>query len=392
MKHRFIKDSYEADFSNEQEFMEELKEMESEGKWESHKTHELGVDYSLGPLFVDEVQRRTRFGIEEEIVRDTLEPAGSGLFLDTPTGLVPLRSFAVRQLIGTALAIYDEKQNEDEKRDPGFFKDIFTAAKDHDARKNRDNQVWVCNGKVTAVGSNEYCIMPIDQLFEQTVATLRSTFHDLAFMDGFNSLEYTRANYAIGGNDAEVLRKKYESVMKQGSRPIPGMAFTVKIQTSNAKNSAATITPIITSSTGARIPIGSCIRVDHKHKPGREGIDLLTDLASGVYAKFGDVNTKITAMSETVINRPRDCLINLCKKAGLRNKLIGECADNLSLFLDGCDPNRGCTMFDIYVSICEMTVYAEAAGFSDRDIHEIEEGIARIANYRWKELDKPIDT
>lgn len=404
----FMPDNYEKSFdmTEEEEFIAEIRAMEEAGHWEDFKTGDLGgVRMYLGPMFLDEAIREARDDIHHNAVIDSVD--GSGLFLQTAsdygfdddevnaTGAkrdcIPLRQAAIRQLINTALAVSDEMQNKDEVSDPAFFCNLFKAIKGSRYRENRVNQLWICAGKITAVGSSDYCKMPIDEVFGRVVPAIRETFPTLNFESGYNSFAYTKALYEIGGNEEEELRQKYEAMVNRPgrtTRAIPGMKFTVTVQTSNAKSSAAILTPIIVSDTGARIPVGNPLRVDHKHRPEKEGIELLVDKAPEVFAKFGDPKSRFADMSDTVINYPKDCLVNLCKRAGLPQKLVGMCVDDLEACLNGAGT---CSMFDVYLSICQMTSFAEAEDYPVQTVDTIEEGIARILGYRWTDSDRRSD-
>ena len=387
---KFISDNYEEKFDDEQLFTKTIEEMEEAGAWENHCTGDTTLECYDGPMFLSDVVAKTRVGLDDEAIYDTLQATGSKLFLGTVTGAVPMRVQATSQLISTALALRDEKQMADEQDEPVFFQKIYEAALDGKHRSNRTNQFWICAGKVSAVGSSDYEIMPIDDVFFEVKQNLVMKFPDLKFVSGYNSFVYTRGVYEIEGNEKATLEAAYKDMVSRVAkvRTINDMKFMLTIQTSNAKSSAAIVSGIIMADNGIRIPVGTSIRIDHKKRTGsKDNIELLLDRIPELYAKFCDPKSKFAEMTATKIYHPRDCLINLCKKAQLPLRLVGPCASNLESFLAG-DPV--CTMMDVYISICEMTSVAQTRGLSAQQIDQLEECIARILGYDWTREDYEI--
>lgn len=385
---KFIADTYEELFTDEASFQKSYTEMEACGKWENHCTGDTSLQFCGGPMFLGEVTNSSRVGLDPEAIYDTLNPSGSKLFLGTVTGTVPMRVQAISQLISTALALRDEKQGQDEVDDPAFFQRIYEAASNGKFRSNRTNQFWVCGDKVTAVGSSDYEIMPIDDVFFEVLQALRQKFPTLEFVSGYNSFVYTRGTYEIKGAERDTLVDAYKEMIDHCPlkvREIKNIRFLVTIMTSNAKSSAAIVSGIIMTDRGTRIPIGTSVRIDHKRRSGtKDNIELLVDRIPELYAKFCDPKSKFAEMTATKIYHPKDCLINLAKKAQLPLRLVGACASNLEAYLAG-DPV--CTMMDVYLSLCEMTGIALGKGSSAREVDQLEEGIARILTYNWSELD-----
>lgn len=387
---KFISDTYEEKFDDEQLFMGTIRQMEAEGTWENHCTGDTTLECYDGPMFLSEVTSKIRVGLDDEAVYDTMQKTGSKLFLGTVTGAVPMRTQATSQLISTALALRDEKQMADEIDEPAFFERIYNAALNGRHRANRTNQFWICAGKVSAVGSSDYEIMPIDDVFFEVKQDLVKKFPDLKFVIGYNSFVYTRAIYEIEGAEKATLEAAYKDMVSHISkiRTVNNMRFMLTVQTSNAKSSAAIVSGIIMGDNGIRIPVGTSIRIDHKKRAGsKDNISLLLDRISELYAKFCDPRSKFSEMTATKIYHPRDCLINLCKRAQLPLRLVGPCVSNLEAFLAG-DPV--CTMMDVYISICEMTSVAQTRGMSTQQIDQLEEGVARILGYDWTHEDYEI--
>lgn len=385
---KFISDTYEELFTDEAEFQRSYTEMEDCGHWENHCTGDTSLQFCSGPMFLGEVTNSSRVGIDPEAIYDALNPSGSKLFLGTVTGTVPMRVQAISQLISTALALRDEKQGQDELDDPVLFERLYEAAANGKFRANRTNQFWICGDKVTAVGSSDYEIMPIDDVFFEVLQTLRQKFTDLKFVSGYNSFVYTRGTYEILGTERDTLLDAYKDMIARNPhkvREIKNIQLLITIMTSNAKSSAAIVSGIIMTDRGVRIPVGTSIRIDHKRRSGsKDNIELLLDRIPELYAKFCDPKSKFAEMTACKIYHPKDCLINLAKKAQLPLRLVGACASNLEAYLAG-DPV--CTMMDVYLSLCEMTGIALAKGSSSREIDQLEEGIARILGYNWSEQD-----
>lgn len=314
-----------------------------------------------------------------------------------PLRNIPIRQPALAQIVESALGMTDEFQGKDEAKDPMVFIALYKALRDKVFRKNRTIKVWICGGKISAAGTSQYVVMPIDELFAKVVPAIKTTFPGLEFSSGTNSFAYTKAMYDIVGDEAQVLREKYEKMVgNRTTRVIPGMTFTVTVKTSNAKSSSASITPVITTDTGAVIPVGDAIVCNHKpqkkvgkNRKALNGIEYLVDQAPDVFAQFADPHSKFAELSDVVVEYPVGCLVNLCNKAGLKNKkLVSMCVDDLENILNG-EPS--CSMFDVYLSICQMAGFAESEGLPSQTIDDITEGIARILRYRWSESDHRAD-
>ena len=167
--------------------------------------------------------------------------------------------------------------------------------------------------------------MPIDDVFFEVLQTLRQKFTDLKFVSGFNSFVYTRGTYEILGNERDTLLDAYKDMIARNPlkvREIKNIRLLITIMTSNAKSSAAIVSGIIMTDRGVRIPVGTSIRIDHKRRSGsKDNIELLMDRIPELYAKFCDPKSKFAEMTACKIYHPKDCLINLAKKAQLPLRL-----------------------------------------------------------------------
>ena len=394
---RFISDEYTELFRDEADFTKEVCEIEDQGRWFTAGTPDLGIkavergDNRSLPMDIQKTLDALAPGIAVDAALDTIQN-GSQLFLESADGLIPIRTVSIADLMESAVGIRSAFLGSDIEKDPGFFGAVFDAAKTRLNRQKRMNKLWVCAGKLTACGTNEYLIMRMDKVFEQIIPELRNRFGDLEFVEGVTSHPVVRAIYRISGKtESAGLWNEYQQMVKQmGVKDTllhdpRRITFDVTIQTSNTKNSAATCRAVV-EIEDARVPVGTPISV--AHRGNKDGVAALAGRIPELFAKFGEKESSVARLMGHMLNYPADAVINMGKKLGIQMPLLTKAAEELSDTLDMRGEDR-CTAWDAYVFLCRVINIA-AGDYSPAEICKIEEACARALRRSWRDEDSPI--
>ena len=89
------------------------------------------------------------------------------------------------------------------------------------------------------------------------------------------------------------------------------------------------------------------------------------------------------AMSNCYIEHPVNAMIGFCKKAGIGKRIATDAVEEIERFSNG----SGCYMDDIYLSIAGVMSAAQQKGMSSMQLLDLEENIAKILYYKWKDFD-----
>ncbi|SCI82154.1 Uncharacterised protein [uncultured Clostridium sp.] len=71
------------------------------------------------------------------------------------------------------------------------------------------------------------------------------------------------------------------------------------------------------------------------------------------------------------------------KKAGIGKRIATDAVEEIERFSNG----SGCYMDDIYLSIAGVMSAAQQKGMSSMQLLDLEENIAKILYYKWKDFD-----
>ena len=332
------------------------------------------------PIETQELADET--GIPNEILRDTAQ--NTKMWLEYGGKKYCLRDTTKNTILETA-KINGSALN---KMSPYMLSEVlnkcFTVAKG-------DSLLLKRGGKICALLSdNIYKVMPIKELLDNTIKTLKEKFGELSFVEGENNYEYTSAVWELPESQDKLL-DAYDDVVALHPARLYGRTFmpAVRFITSDIGQSAATLLPLFKHKKGAYFRFNDGIKVPHKmNLRGKStGVEAYKEAIQGIFAKFHDMEKTLGMMAKCEICNPLNVLVGLCKKAGISKKYASEAYDDIESFTNG--GTRSCYMDDIYLAIAGCTSTAKHMGVKGYKLLEIEECVAKILCYVWAEFDVP---
>lgn len=252
------------------------------------------------------------------------------------------------------------------------------------------NQILVRGGKISAVLSMDYEIMPISKLLE-ICEYMELTFGAAHFAAGSIMHAQTFAQFEFP-DSAEDISKDYNAVLTAAGRPAgEPMVPVVQFISSDTSAECATLLTYLKMDGKHLVPIGKTSVKHIRASSGASRMEQFNDECNQLFAKMQfDIGELLPKMISTPIHHPANTFIGLCDYAKIPQKWGGEIEEDLRAdWPDGSE----CTFLDIYKALAETTSAAVEDGnapYSKR-VLDLEEGIARIARNpsKWTAYDLP---
>lgn len=245
-------------------------------------------------------------------------------------------------------------------------------------------------GKVMAMPSGNYCIMPISELLNITKREL-SKFGTMTFEEGFTSNTYTAATWSLPDAQSDLIAKYQDALQAAPSRThaINFMPM-VRLEASDTARRAASLRPLFRMGNGTEFPIGNAISVVHEIRgKGKYGLDLFEQEAGTVFAKFYESMETMERMAKVEIYNPVNTCVGIFNWLNKASCLIPrKYADEVREEIERAAINTPImSMHDIYLYMAECIGIAKQSGASLNTRLRIEEGIAKILTLDWAQFD-----
>lgn len=382
-KENMYKDEYMADYGAYDSFdalVEGQKEMENASQWvqDVRRMEVLPLD---NPMEVELLANDPTNHIPKDVLLDTADNAG--IMLSYNGQNYCLRDCAMPSLLNTA-GISGLGVGRADKVNLATGLTAFLMG-----CRDRSTVLHRC-GKVSAVLSSQYEIMPISTMLE-ICEELRNSFGAMSFQGGMISHALTVASFQFP-EKAEQATATYTAVTGKTVRLTPCIQF----RASDTSSMAATL---IYSLTGNDIslPLGT-VKVAHIPPAERDANgNRVTCLAKfreevqSIYSKMEtDIPALLTDMDAHRIENPGNTFVGFCKYANIPQRWGGVVEETIRNDFPG---RSGCSMLELFEYLCRITGMAVEDGndpFSKR-VLDLEEGILRIASNKaiWSRYDMP---
>lgn len=252
------------------------------------------------------------------------------------------------------------------------------------------NQLLYRGGKISAVLSMDYEIMPISKLLD-TCDFMELTFGASEFVAGSLTHSQTFAQWEFP-SAAEDISKDYNAVLTVAGRPSGELLIpVVQFLSSDTAMDSATLLTYLKLEGKYLIPIGKASVKHLRAKSGTSRMEQFEEEVSQLFSKLKfDIGELLPKMIATPIRHPANTFIGLCDYANIPQKWGGAIEEELrSDWPDGSD----CSFLDIYKALAETTAAAVEEGYTpySQRVLDLEEGISKIARNtaKWTAYDLP---
>ncbi len=378
---RRISDAYFFSTGEESELIREVAEMEERSRWIMNvRTSDLNLTAIDGPIYAAEAVSRYGLPAGETfetaaegsrlILHDCSRP-GAGHYLIRGTAIPTLCREA--KLDGTALG----------KMDRAAFARVMNEALNVAAGKTL--MLERC-GKIAALLSEQYEIMPVSDLIRITREVLADRFGELAFQGGTNEHVFTSAVWELPEAQNDLLCRYQETLRRYAvSRCVPANFMpAVRFGSSDTGESSAFLIPLFKLSSGTYFRLSKGVEV--RHRKSSQGIGRFRKEAGELFARFEDSIRRVEKLAKTEVWNPANAVVSICNRFGICKKYGARALELVERFAAG---TPCLSAHDVYLCICEVVGYAQKAGAARSYLLNLEEAVARIVNCDWSEHDVP---
>jgi len=357
-------DSYCTSFADEGEFLKFIKERGANAQWKRMKTNSVKVKA------INEAQTDTT--IRPSVWDDTLK--NTRLVLLTEDGEIPVRNCAIKTILERARI----SGNALSKVEKDVFAEIvnycLNVAKGDALLKIADEKVSALHGG----DESDYAVLEITELFTILMEYLNNEFPGHKYETGSYEHSLVTAIWSFP-NSMDLIDTYKKLLLKRGiafGNITPALRFT----TSDAGISGANLFPMLLTDGNHAISLGSPLKLDHKNKVTimdfRKNLSLL-------YSKYEDSLKELANLLTIDINYPLNTMMRIMKAIGVNKKIA---LSTLELFVaqNGESP---CTAHDVFLGINEAIFFMECSGEPASKIVQLEENIARVLKFDWKDYD-----
>ena len=360
-------DSYSEQYQSEEAMFRMIRDSEKRGKWLRVPADELVVMDAEEGMLCDTNKER-------EIYEDARENVGLLLLCGGkryPMGETGLPSLQNRARIsGNAL-------KDVSKTDRIEILNLCLKVAKGDAL------VRVSEGKVRAVhGGDErdYAVISMAEIFRQTSEILRRDFGSVHFGTGERNHRLTTAYWTIVNPDLfEVYRKE---MAEAGIAVGPYLRAAVRVTTSDVGASGVNLSYLLMEGS-RKVVLGQNIRLNHRNGATLE--DFKRNL-SQVFSLYKQALRGLSELTKKYVDFPVTVAESAMKKVGIPAKIRSEVVSQY----EAVNHNTSASYYEVYTVINDAVFVAKVMGYSERQIAELEEKIARCLSFDWKQFDMAV--
>lgn len=257
---------------------------------------------------------------------------------------------------------------------------------------NGNSLMLIRYGKVMSLHGAKYLVIPMTDTFNLTKDLLKNQFGTISFVHGFHSNRSSQAVWSLD-DKREDFAAAYKKALKDSIALDNNRVLTpvARLTMSDTANNAITLDPLALLPNGECISFVNGISVKHERRTDLEGLDLYVDLFKDFYVQLNKGFEIMQKMANTEIWHPENTFIGICnalnrKTAGCIARKYADAAREEIVFL--AQNSESClSMYDIYLSMTEITRAARKMDATRLTINNIEEAIARVRNLNWSNYD-----
>lgn len=315
------------------------------------------------------------YGFDPELVIDTIQSTGLLIKFKGETHL--LRDTAIKSLLDTTARLTGAGLSDLKTLYPEDFAEVLNLVLKV-ARK--ESVVCVKDGKVSAVLSDRYSILHMNELLETAGEKLGMRFGRTEFISGFMTHDVMFTKFRLPEYKEEI-RSLYESLVKES---VYKTDFTpvIGLHSSDTGVDSVSLDSYLETAGGQLIRINKGVKLKHVGAT-MEKYEQALDVC---FAKFIDSAKAMAELSTKEMRFPYNAFMEACKKTRLPKKL---CAEALETFTYYVGEDDSCSAMDIYMGISEILGFARRDQASETTVSMYEDELATILRFNWADLDMP---
>lgn len=364
----FVLDAAEAVFSDYGEMRAFVEEREKNTEWLEQGVREL----TFGALYEEPLCAAVyaqAMGVSTEAVEDTM--MGAGLKMTVSSGTRPVGASGVASIIsraGLKAEGFKKLRNgnlESLKSVLNMLLDVSSGAV----------HIKVADEKVRAVHSGKYAVIQGDRLLDIAKDYFDQNWPGATFEEGYFSHEWMREVIDLAAHKDDFFGRIPSGIFAAATP-----AFV--LSSSDIATSAVTLTPSMKIS-GACVPMTRTVKIEHV---GEDMEGRVADAMQMILSYFQGAVADIQALEKIELKHGTNALKRLLRDGGMPKKCAWEAIEAFDAMYGGSPV----TAMEIYLA----AVDAYSAVLRDhkddkRKIFEAADCVARVANARWSDVDKP---
>jgi hypothetical protein len=369
------KDDFSTSFGDQGEMFSFLSEREQNAGWSVIPTKSarfLAIDTNSveGQALL---QGYEMIG-KEGLIHDTMQ--NTQLLLKAEDKVYPVRKCAISTILSRARI----SGNALSKLERAIFAQILN----HCVKVAGGNALLrLSDDKISAMhggDKNEYAVLEMPALFERITGRLDADFAGYRFIGGHFDHSIVTAVWSFPDN-MELLDAYMEALAKHGidmDKYIPAVRFT----SSDVGASGANLFPLLMSSKGRCINLGSPLKLNHERDADMEKFEKQLAL---LYPRCIDAIKQMGKLAEIEVEYSYNTMMRVMQQIGVTKKLAYQVAE-LWISQHGEGPS---TAHDLYLAISEASFLLQCSGADGARIVKMEENIVRALKIQWEAYDYP---
>jgi len=230
---------------------------------------------------------------------------------------------------------------------------------------NNNIKVIVVSGKVRAIMSAKYSVVPADEVFEAILEKAKERFADVSCITSYydHDFSYTKLLFPE-------LAKKISEAHGLPDTLIPGLL----VVTSDTGHAGIKVTACWQYPQGAFQQADNEVYLRHENS---NGIDKVLDAMPNLFIKYQNAAVKLATMMNIELKYPATVLKKACKALGVGDKY----AKSLMV----CLPTSNVTAYDICMEMFSLPARISCA---EAPKLVLEEKVAKAINLNYEKLDE----
>lgn len=242
-------------------------------------------------------------------------------------------------------------------------------------KKRKDCLALVQDGKLSALHSGSYSIIPLKGVFQSIEEYFADNFESYSLQNAYWSWEYSETNYLI---EDEYFKKVYNTL---SSKYFDGES-KVKLRciSSDVAEAAVRIYPYILVGNKA-VPLAGTTATRHY---GEANLSDVIKNISKAFVGFEASCRSLNGLADVKISHTKNCMIKAYTALRIPQKYAAPIAEKYE--------NTSSDALSIYISMCECLEYMKKSGLDKASIMKYEEVLSKLITYnviKWKEMDIP---
>ncbi|MBR0277100.1 MAG: transposase [Clostridia bacterium] len=367
-------DDFKKSFRAESDFLDFLKNREEETSWKTEEANSLRFEaIEEGSKRLEELSESYSEAGKEDVIKDTLE--NTKLMLRTGTESIPVRSCAIKTVLerakisGTALSKVERS--------------VFASILNHCMNVATGKALLkISDDKVSAVhggDESDYAVLEMHELFNRTHDFLNDNYSKVTYAGGFFEHSMVTALWTL--DESEELVEVYKDMLDENGIRYKEILPSLRLTSSDVGMSGANLYPTLLVD-GKNIPLGSPLKLEHKHGASLSDFDEKLDM---VYSQYDMALGKLKNLIGIIIKYPVNTMIGVMKKIGIPKKLAMGVVEKF----EAVHGVGFCSAHDIYYAIADVIYELQCSGESGIKVTQMEETVSRALNVRWHDYDIP---